>query len=336
MATSFRDSPGKRVVREQWDTPLLRYLHERYGVRYRYMGFPGTELADVRLWRDMLDEVIAFELRAPGGDPRSWVTALRANLRTLGIRSITYFGSFEEVVVLRRDLDGQAYRQGNVITLYNLDFCDEIASQVETREGRREWRFEALRTIVQDQSECFRRQGGATHFIILLTLRNQIEAQRIRHFLRRSRLIIDAHQYRRVCERLRRIPARGILLGTHAWSLKAFLYNTLCSYFGAPNISALFFPLVKYIGTRVSATLPSPMLHWIIVCRFGAREDAGPSFFPWDFLSGTVSMEATPGGIRLSPEPGERGNLAQPVGCVEWFRAKQPGSFDFAGPRPGG
>ena len=58
------DSPGKRAVRDLWNTPLLRLLNQEHGFRYRYMGLPGVDLLDVKRWHDMIDEVIAFEVRA--------------------------------------------------------------------------------------------------------------------------------------------------------------------------------------------------------------------------------------------------------------------------------
>lgn len=340
MRASFQDSPAKRVVREQWDTPLLRYFHREFGIRYRYLGFPGTDLVDVRLWRDMIDEVIAFQLPAPGGDERAWITALRTNLRTLGIPGIAYYGSLEEVVIRRKDLDGTKYEQTNVITLYNLDFCDEIASRIDTREaGRVEWRFEALRTIIEDQSVCFRRIGGPAHFIILLTVRNQIRAARIRAFLDDADLSAEAERYYRACMNLRRIPNHGRpLIGTHAWSLKTFLYDTFRMYFGAPNVSALFFPLVKYVGTPLrvpgGGKLESPMLHWIIFCRLGPREQAQPRCFPRRFLSDVVSLEATAAGLGLSPEPAENQRAARLLSAEDWFIANRPPFFDALGLRP--
>ena len=61
VVSPFTDNPEKGVVRQQWNTPLLQHLHQQYGVRYRYLGLPGTDLIDVKLWREMIDEVIAFE-----------------------------------------------------------------------------------------------------------------------------------------------------------------------------------------------------------------------------------------------------------------------------------
>lgn len=339
--SSFRGSRAKAVVREQWDTPFLRYLNRELGVRYRYMGFPGTDLEDIKLWRDMIDEVIAFQSPAPGRDPRAWITAIRMNLRVLGIPGVAYFGSLEEVMILRKDLDGTVYEQREVITLYNLDFCDEIASRVDTREGGKEWRFEALRVIVQDQSACFRRSGGPSHFIILLTVRNQIGARRIRELLRQTNLSAESQRYYTACNRMKPIPGHARpLIGTHAWSLKAFLYDTLRMYFGAPNVSALFFPLVKYHGTPIvlpgGRRLASPMLHWTILCRLGPREQANPRVFPPRFLSEIASVEATDDGLAFRPEPGENHRGTQPLGSAEWFIANRPPAFDFAHAGTGG
>ncbi|GAG45864.1 unnamed protein product, partial [marine sediment metagenome] len=176
--SSFQETPAKRMVREKWNTPFLKYLHEKYGIKYRYMGFPGTELTDIKLWKEMIEWVVAFELPAPAPDERIWIEKLRTNLRKLGVPGIAYYGSFEQVVVLREDLDGLAYEQDRVITLYNLDFCDEICSKVSTpNAGKELLRFEALRQILQDQKECYVTKSGPSYFIILLTVRNQIKGE---------------------------------------------------------------------------------------------------------------------------------------------------------------
>jgi hypothetical protein len=270
--SSFHDSPAKRMVREQWNTPFLRYLHEKYDIKFRYMGFPGTDLTDVKLWADMIEEVIAFELRCPhGNDERAWVRKIRFNLKKIGIPGIVYFGPFEEVVVLREDYEGQNYEQTKVITLYNLDFCDEITSKISTRKlGDKRWRFEAIRQILRDQQECYKKNGSPSHFIILLTVRNQIGASKIRNLLSGS-LFAETKAYCLICERENPIPNENeLLIGTHAWALKALIYNTLSNYFAQPNICAFFFPIIKYMGTPIiKENLESPMLQWMLLCRFG-------------------------------------------------------------------
>ena len=329
--SSFADSPAKRLLREQWNTPFLRYLHNNYQIRFRYMGFPGTDLIDVKLWRDMIEEVIAFELPYPGPDERKWIRQLRINLKKLDIPGIAYLGSFEEVVILRKDRDGQPYKQDKVITLYNLDFCDEIASLVDTLEfGKQLWRFEALRIILEDQKQCYLQARKPCHFIILLTVRNQIEASQIRTFLERS-LLSETRAYYSTCEKAKPIPPNGPLIGTHAWSLKAFLYDILRGYFQAPNICTLFFPLVKYIGTPIRKSrrrlFTSPMLHWMLFCQFGVPENPTPDYYPQGFLYQVTSLAVAKSGITVTPEPGEIGDLNQVISPVDWFQPFESNFF---------
>ena len=331
MARPF-SSPGKQAVRELWDTPLLAHLHQSYGVRYRYMGLPGVDLQDVRLWRHMIDEVIAFELRATprNNDPegRRSVNALRRNLRLIGLPGYAYFGPMEEVVILREDYDGTPYHQDSVITLYNLDFCDEIGSRIETRrQGSRVWRFDAIRQILRDQRECFQRFGGPNVFILLLTVRDQMNARRLRTFLART-LHHDTRAYVQTCEAQNPLPPVGYVLGTHTWALKAFLHDIIRQYLANPNISSLFFPVVKYTGDPVrtdQGTLPSHMLHSVLLCRFGDPQNPSPFFDPPDYLTAATSVRARDDQtLAWEPEPAEQTATPASPDSPQWVRPFEP------------
>jgi hypothetical protein len=290
VGETFTDNPDKCVVREQWNTPLLRHLHKEYGVRYRYLGLPGPELLDVSLWNDMIDEVIAFEPPDRDGSGRVAFNLLTYNMRKAGIRGRVYCGSFEEVVLLRKDFEGQDYAQDSVITLYNLDFCNEICSRVRTQSGERLLRFEAIRHILQDQAECYQRVRAPRHFILMLTVRNQIAAGRIREYLSPTKLDGDSRAYYQRCAAINGIPEdrRQLLIGSHSWAIKTLLHTMLRQYFGNPNLSALFFPQVFYLGTRVRSGddfIESPMLHWLVFCRFGEDDAPTPEFWPGGYLS---------------------------------------------------
>lgn len=321
MAGVFADSPGKRTVREQWDTPLLRHLHDRWKVRFRYMGLPGVDIIDLKLWADMIDEIVAFEIPDRRGDPRRSILKLRGNLRLLGKPSaVAYYGPFEEVVILGRDYDGTDYRQEKVITLYNLDFCDEIGSRIQTRQRGRQpvWRFEALRHVLQDQKRCYEKGGEPSWFVILLTVKNQVNADRLSDFLGEN-LYVETQAYIDACRASCPIPATGHLKGTHTWGLKAFIHNALRSYLSTPHISALFFPLVKYVGK----TVQSPMLHWVVLCRFDDPERPSPRVYPSSFLASVGSVRADPeAGIVLELEPGEAA-IDHVTSSVGWFRRHQ-------------
>ena len=307
------DSPGKRAVRDLWNTPFLRLLNREHGFRYRYMGLPGVDLLDVKRWHDMIDEIIAFEVRArpTRDDPegRRQILALRRNLRLLGVPGHAFFGPMEEVVVLRQDYDGKRYDQKRVITLYNLDFCDEIASRISTREqGKQVWRFEAIRQILRDQQQSFQQHGDPSVFVVLLTVRDQIDSQKLRGFLSGS-LYDDTRAYLESCGGVKSLALQGPVLGTHTWALKAFIHNTLRQYLTNPHISATFFPLVRYLGTPVRTgrgRLQSPMLHCMLLCRFDEQQAPTPSHLPGDYLASVSSVAVTAqGDLGWDPQPGE-------------------------------
>ena len=330
------DTPGKRAVREQWNTPFLRLLNKEHGFRYRYMGLPGVELLDVKLWRDMIDEVIAFEVpaRRTPEDPegRRRILALRRELQLLGIPGHAYFGPMEEVVVLRQDYDGKRYDQNKVITLYNLDFCDEVASRISTREqGEQVWRFEAIRQILRDQQQAYQQYGEPSRFILLLTVRDQIDAGKLRNLLS-GNLYDDTSAYLQSCGGMNSLPPQGPLLGTHTWALKAFIHNTLRQYLANPHVSATFFPLVRYRGTPVrvrGGRLQSPMLHCMLLCRFDDQQAASPSYSPGDYLTAVSSVSVTnQGGLGWDPQPGETPTQAGDPSSVTWLKSLNPSVLD--------
>ena len=125
----------------------------------------------------MIKEVIAFEVPVEGArDERINIIKLREKLELRGIPNETYYGPFEQVILLGRDFDGQIYNQENVITLYNLDFCGEVGSRIKSSTGEEYYRFEAIRQVIRNQAQCFSRLGHQSCFLILLTVRNQINS----------------------------------------------------------------------------------------------------------------------------------------------------------------
>lgn len=291
---TFVNNPQKDVVRSLWDTPLLRYLHDTYRVKFRYCGLPGVELLDVRQWQDMIEDVIAFEPPDKGterADRLAGIMTLRHNMAKYGITGQAYCGSFEEIVILRKDFEGQPYKQNRIVTLYNLDFCDEIASKIETAEhGKQMWRFEAIRQILRDQHDAFNQYKSPSWFILMITIRNQMDAAKLRTFLKPKGLHASVKEYHDECVKTTPIPSSGPLVGTFTWAIKAFLFDILCRYFGNPNLHALFFPCLRYQGTkkwlaREKKYLASPMLHALLLCRFGDPQAQAPEQWPDGYLS---------------------------------------------------
>jgi hypothetical protein len=326
-SSSFTASPAKKIVREKWNTPFLEYIHKQYGVKYRYFGLPGPNLEDVHLWRNMIEEVVAFELHSADASERSNIVQLRLNLQKLNIRHVVYCGSFEDVVIRREDYEGQEYKQDKLITLYNLDFCDEISSYVETREReQKRLRYEAIRVILSDQKQCYlnRSDNQPCYFIILLTIRNQIEAGRVIEYMSKDKPLKETYSYFRNCCKGHAIPTSGYVRGTHAWAIKALLYDFLIVDFKGSNIDSLFFPILKYQGTPIVAlgkpTIQSPMFHWMLLCKFGSEENTVPKVYPSQFLEKVNSLSVAGSSIGISIEPEENLNRAQKLHPVEWFK----------------
>ena len=326
-SSSFTASPAKRIVREIWNTPFLEYIHSKYGVKYRYFGLPGPNIEDVRLWRNMIEEVVAFELPPLGIGERSDLVQLRANLMKLKILHVVYCGSFEDVVIRREDMEGQKYEQDKLITLYNLDFCDEISSYVATKElGQKRLRYEAIRVILLDQKTCYLRRNDnqPCYFIILLTVRNQIEAERVIEYMSRDKPLEETYSYFLSCSKKPGIPPSGSLIGTHAWAIKALLYDCLMTDFKGHNIDSLLFPILKYRGRCIVKSgeppIESPMFHWMLLCKFGSEENPSPRVYPHEFLKKVNSLSAVGSRIGISIEPEEDRNRNQQIHPVRWFQ----------------
>jgi hypothetical protein len=328
MSRPFTSNIEKDLIRINWNTPVLRYLHDQYGIKYRYLGLPGVDIIDVLLWKDMIEEVIAFEQLIDGGRPRKNIIELRANLKRNLIPHCTYVGSIEEVIILRKDFENQQYSQGNVITLYNLDFCDEISSKIHTIErGIKAWRYEAIRTIFTDQKTAYINNGRKPNtFILLITIRNQIYSTLLKELLRDIKYASSQARLRYFDEQVPLIPNDMSLLGNHGWAIKIFLYEFLCNCLYSPNITALFFPTILYNGTpteTTTGTIPSPMMHLMIFCQFANPESATPDIFPNNVLSFAnveikdsdfVWQTETPVDIIPGEPPNSRNWLDQHVG----------------------
>jgi hypothetical protein len=292
---------------------------------------PGVDLIDVRLWQSMIDEVVAFEPLGPDDNPRGAIDLLRKNMKRFGIKGMAYWGSFEQVVMLRKDIEGQPYDQVKLITLYNLDFCDEITSKIETQEGGKQvLRFEAIRQILRDQATCFEKEKEPRHFILLLTIRNQSSSRKLHRLLSSRTLLADAKAHHVRCSTSNPIPfgSDDPLIGSHSWALKTVVFNYLLSYFNNPCLSALFFPTVLYNGTPVTIpgngarkTLPSPMLHCVVLCRFAEPEQPAADCWPLGYL--TRSSVAVGAGMSLiwSPQTGEVDGDPQAPDSVRWLKA---------------
>ena len=265
----FRDHPRKRVVREQWDTPVLAWLHSRWRRKYFYVGLPGPEALDIQLWLDMIARVVAFEMESPRSqNPRKDLIALNKKLTLLNIPNVVYCGSMEEVLLWKEDYDGNSLVLDEFVTLFNLDFCNAITGRIDASDGtRRCLRFEALREIVTIQRSLFRRTGQ-NKFIMLITAFDSFHVKELQRFVSSSDLPGDTRSFIDTVLRQNPLPRTGYIQNTEL--LRIFVFSCMRDYLHGQNIRSIFLPTVVYTGRTQS----TPMIHFAVICHMEPEEVA--------------------------------------------------------------
>lgn len=309
MSSDFLDHPRKRVVREKWNTPLLRSLSSQWKSKFVYCGLPGPKALDIVLWKEMIKQVIAFELECVDGtDIRRNVVALNRQLALLSIPSVVYVGPLEEVLLRGEDYDGQKLRFEELVTLYNLDFCNALTGSVTTKNGRQQLRFETLREICSVQRKLYR-QCGVDRFVLFITVSNAFHKKPVLNRLRDRELPAATRVFLEEAGQI--VPFnREQTLYSNTDVLKAFVFTCVRDSFHGQNIRPIFLPVVSYQGT----TARSPMLHFAIVCCMGAQStpfdeplQSAEGFFKLATLTATdTSIKFTGagiGGLRVEVDP---------------------------------
>jgi len=262
----FHDHERKKTVRLQWDTPILRWLYERWNTKYFYCGLPGPAALDIKLWQPMIRRVVAFELeRERTNRPRQNIEELSRNLTVMDMRHAVFCGSLEETILWREDEDGTKFELDEFVTLFNLDFCGRITERIETPKGKRCLRFEAIREILTIQRNLFR-ETGEGRFIILITAHDSFEVNAMGQFLARPDMPKAASQFAEKAASSRPLSSTGSAHNTDL--LRLFVFSCLREYFHGQNVWSVFLPTVSYFGTSKSTR----MMHLVAVCRMEKQE----------------------------------------------------------------
>lgn len=260
MVSQFRNHPRKNYLRKNWDTPLLEKLYSIWNSKFFYCGLPGPQILDIKLWKSMIDRVVAFELECDGDDPRKNIAALSRNLTLCNLSHNVYCGTMEEVVLDKEDIDGKVLDIDKLVTLFNLDFCNRISGRIDTPKGRRCRRYEAIREIISIQRRIYRRTRE-TKFIILLTVLDSYHNREMQQFLSDSDLLPTVKEYaEKVVQD--KTPEQYEGFYYHTELLKVYVFYWLRQCLRSNNIKSIFLPPISYVGT----SFRSPMLHFAVIC----------------------------------------------------------------------
>lgn len=316
------NSPGKKTVREAWDTPLLDHLSTELSIKYHYFGFPGPEMHDINLWRHLITEVTAFEVDdsvKPGTSEPSPLARLGVNLHRSRLPHKVFFGSFENVVTLGQDNLGQAYTHDRVVTLVNLDFTNQIDSKIGTPTGKKVMRFEAIRTFLSSQKTAYDKDQSNNWFVLLLTFRDQMNYTQMKSAVENP-FSSQSTDYVNACI-ADGAPTLNVTGGSgkYPWVIKTATTDWLTGWFAGNNISAYFLPFVRYLGGSASST---PMLHQALICKFGNPQHAMPDVLPQRHLFRS-SIRADGSGLQWEKLPGEVAAQGTPKALPHCIAAEQ-------------
>jgi len=275
----FKDTVSKKVIRKQCCKPLIKFINEKLKYKLIYLGLPGPQALDLLEWIEYIDQVIAFQCRdyphpSSINQPRAKVLELEAKLRDferqgkLATFSL-YDGYIEEVVLRGRDINGNHLSQNDVVTVYNLDFCNGITVPLEVKddEGNIQecYKSDAIRRLLEIQRDISS-QIRYKKFIMFLTIHSLFWEEEAKKFISQTESE-PLNKYFSKINSLRGSP-RWIRL------LKAYIFDTIKKYFSNYDFTPEFLPVIYYKGAGLDKK------NWLLLFTIIGAENKGISGAP--------------------------------------------------------
>jgi len=266
MPPVFTPTDNKRTIRRQWNAPLLSFLKEHFNRKLVYFGLPSPKAEDIDDWIDFIDYVIAFQCRnyplpsdpsqddAPVRELELKLNNLMRKKRIIDFQ--LYDGYIEEVIINGKDNDNLKFDLRNFITLYNLDFCNEITipqTIINQTTGNEEtvYKLHVIKKIIDIQ-----RQNNSIpfKFVLFLTVKAnfwQIEANDYLKCVKNDPI------YGKYLEAINNLSGidRSVRI------LRAYIFQTLTGLLCANSYIPEFLPVVMYHGSG-----PHILAQFSIIC----------------------------------------------------------------------
>jgi len=249
----FKDHPSKKAIREWWCKPLIRFIHEALGYKLFYLGLPGPQALDLLDWIECIDQVIAFQCRdypnpSSAQQPRDKVLELEEKLRDferqgkLGTFAV-YDGYIEEVVLRGRDTNGNHFDQNDVVTIYNLDFCNGITVPLVVSDDKGNtqefYKSETIRKLLEIQRDISS-QTRCKKFVMFLTIHSNFWYKEKRRFIAQTQET-ELKKYITSLKELKEWPKRVKLL-------MAYMHQIIKNFFCHCDFTPEFLPVIYYRG----------------------------------------------------------------------------------------
>lgn len=277
----FKDTIQKKVIRTQWCKSLIEFVHRKLEYELIYLGLPGPQALDLLEWIDCIDQVIAFQCReypkpSSVNQSREKVLELEAKLvdfeRQGKLTTFSlYDGYIEEVVLRGRDINGSSFGQNDVVTIYNLDFCNSVTAplKVTDDEGniRECYKSDVIRRLLEIQRDISS-QIRSKKFIMFLTVHSLFWIQEARSFVSQT----ESEPLRRYFSEINSLygaPKRVRLL-------RAYIFDTVKTYFRNYDFTPEFLPVIYYRGAGLDRE--NWLLHFTIIGAENKAISGAPCF----------------------------------------------------------
>jgi hypothetical protein len=275
----FKNTIQKEVIRTQWCKSLIKFVHKKLGYKLIYLGLPGPQALDLLEWIDYIDQVIAFQCReypkpSSVNQSREKVLELESKLADFERQGklttfSLYDGYIEEVILRGRDINGNKLSQNDVVTIYNLDFCNGITVPLEVKDDegniQEYYKSDAIRRLLETQRDISS-QTRCKKFIMFLTVHSLFWEEEAKKFVSET----ESEPLKKYFLKI------NSLHGAPRWIrlLKAYIFETVQKYFCNYDFTPEFLPVIYYKGAGLDRE------NWLVLFTIIGAENKGISEAP--------------------------------------------------------
>lgn len=260
--TKSFSTPAKNLIRQKWVKPLLKLINEQSGKKLLYLGLPGSEAEDIFEWIDHLHTVFAFQC----GDERypDAYQLLYNKLESLEeqgkIETFNLFeGYMEKIIMDGFDDQNRIIELKEIITLYNLDYCNQIDFPIRSQTVEGEpliiKKFDSIKKLLEIQNNF---SDVSTKFVLFLTIHCSYKDKQTKAYLQHD---LNYKEY--VLKIHKTLKGKGHEI--NARSLRLYIIENLKPFFSDEGFIPEFLPTVFYEGMK-----NTPMLLFTII---GTKEE---------------------------------------------------------------
>src|SRR3989344_2815435 len=251
----FRNHAVKDVIRKQWCTPILKYLSQKLGYKLVYLGLPGIDALDINEWLPYLSKVIAFDCGDYRHQPNPAISKVNLGKLNSTLSDLERKGSIEsyslhpgyiEKVVLRGlDESGRKFSQSDVITVYNLDFCNSLTVPLSVVDSNgnvtKHYKLEAVQKLLEMQNG-FSPTSKEKKFVMFMTVNSFFWESEARKLLKQKK--VDPTVYASYLSSLSTLRAED----KEVRQLKLYAFHMLKEHFLSSQFIPDFLPPIHYRG----------------------------------------------------------------------------------------